>query len=206
MSVDIEEAVNPLAPTPGRDATTIDVGPGLLYIAPLGTAEPPDPTDASWPAAWIELGYTDDGSEFKVEPTVDDINVAEEKEPVKTIVSTVKSTLAVSMAQITAFNFQVAMGGGTIVTATGYVTFQPPVAGTEKEVMLGWRALDLTESMIWRRCKSDGALDIARKGGNNKALLPVTFTILVPAGGLRPWKWTAIAAKKGPDGTPIFGP
>src|SRR5215471_21291101 len=75
MSVDIEEAVNPLAPTPGRDATTIDVGPGLLYIAPLGTAEPPDPTDASWPAAWIELGYTDDGSEFKVEPTVDDINV-----------------------------------------------------------------------------------------------------------------------------------
>jgi len=193
-------------PVPNRNAAQVEIGPGLLYIAKLGTAEPSGLTDTDWGASWVELGYTDKGSQFKIAPTVDDVNVAEEREPVQQVVSTVKSTLTMELAQITAFNFGVAMGGGTIVTASGLTTFEPPEAGTEQEVMLGWRSVKLDEAMLWRRCKSDGALDLSRTSGNTKALIPANFSILVPATpGVASWKWFGVdPAKTGPALTEIY--
>lgn len=194
-------------PTANRDASVVDVGPGLLYIGKAGTTEPTDITDLQWPVAWVELGYTDAGSTYKVEPTVDDIDVAEERDAVATTVSKVKSTLSVALAQITAFNLSVAMGGGTITTATGLVTFEPPDAGTEQEVKLGWRSAAKDEAMIWRRCKATGSLNLDRKPGNSKATIPVDFQVLVPTGadaGKTSWKWFGLAAKSGPADTLIY--
>ena len=79
------------------------------------------------------------------------MNVAEETDPVLTIVSTTKTTLTATLAQITAFNLAVAFGGGTVTPgSTGEpVTFKPPPAGEQNFYMLGWAAMDNSEAMIF---------------------------------------------------------
>jgi hypothetical protein len=194
------------APVVNRHADQVDIGPGLLYIAKLGTDEPTGLADDDWGADWVELGYTDKGSTFKIDPTVDDVRVAEERDPVQQIISAVKSTLSMDLAQITAWHLGVALGGGTVVTATGLTTFEPPEAGSEQEVMLGWRSVVKDEAMLWRRCKPNGALNLERTSGSTKALIPVEFGILIPATANTPsWKWFgADPAKTGPALSLIF--
>lgn len=180
--------------TANRDANAVDIGPGLLYIAPMGTAEFATPDPTTWAIAWTELGYTDAGSEFKVEPTVDDVPVAEEVDPVRTILSKEKSTLSMALAQITAFNLSVAFGGGTISTTTGIVKFEPPASGTGQQTcMLAWAALDHSEAILWRKCQPGANLSLKRDTGANKATIPATFTVLNPGGGVKPWMWLATA-------------
>lgn len=186
--------------TTNRNADAIDVGPGLLYIAPIGTAVPTTPDTATWDVAWIELGYTDAGSEFKVEPTVDDVRVAEEYDAVRSILTQTNSTVQMALAQVTAYNLQVAFGGGTIATATGIVTFEPPANGTGLQfAMLGWAAQDGSEAIIWRKVQPNGSLDLKREAGAAKATIPVTFKVLAPGGTTKPWIWLADAtAHAGP--------
>jgi hypothetical protein len=192
-------------PVANRHPDQVDIGPGLLYIAPLGTTEPTGLDADDWGDDWVELGYTDKGSTFKVAPTVDDVRVAEERDPVQEVISSVKSTLSMDLAQITAWHLAVALGGGTITTASGLTTFEPPDAGTEGEVMLGWRSVNADEAMLWRRCKPNGALNIERTSGATKALIPVEFGLLVPTGGAKTWKWFgADPAKTGPALTTVF--
>ena len=206
-------------PLANRDTSVVEIGPGLLYIAPIGTTEPAGIADSAWPApvaavpgspgtpavkGWIELGYTDNGSEFKVTPTTDDVKVAEETDPIATVTTAVKSLLTMDLAQLTAFNLAVVMGGGVIVTSGGVITFEPPGEGEELEVMVGWRALDKSEAMFWRRCKSTASLDLQRRaGGATKAILPVEFTVLAVT-GKRAWKWLADASKISPDASLIY--
>ncbi len=194
--------------TGNRDTGAISVGPGLLYIAETGSTEPTDIDPSTWDAAWTELGYTDAGSEFKVAPTSNDVNVAEETDPVLTIVSTTKTTLTATLAQITAFNLAVAFGGGTITTGTTGepVTFEPPPAGEQNFYMLGWAALDFSEALVWRKCQPDGSLDLNRQAGATKAGIPVNISILAVGGGTAPWKWMgAKPARVGPDPVTVLG-
>jgi hypothetical protein len=197
-------------PTPNRDPSVVDIGPGLLYIAPLGTAEPTDITDAQWGTAWIELGYTDAGSTFAIAPTMDDVHVAELTIPVITSVSTVKITLVCALAQKTAFNLGVAMGGGTIVTngpPITLVTFEPPQAGTERAVMLGWRSQALDEAWLWRNAKPEGSLSVQHTSGSTKATVPVTWNIQQPLNAtVAPWKWFGSAKRQGPALAGIYPP
>lgn len=182
-----------------RDATVVDVGPGLLYIADASTPDPTGLDPSAWPSQWIELGYTDQGSEFQIDPNSDDVNVAEETDPVRTIVGTATSTLQMSLAQITAFNMAVAFGGGTIDTPTGMVTFEPPDAGTATVFKIAWASTAGDEAMVWRRCQPNGAIDMQRQAGNNKALIPVTFSVLAVGGGVKPWMWMGSTSRQGPD-------
>lgn len=192
------------SPVANRDTAPVDIGPGLLYIAPLGTTEPTSPDVTAWGSAWTELGYTENGSTFKTSPTIDDVKVAEEKDPVDTIVTTMKSTLAMDLAQITAFNLGIAYGGGTIHTPTGLVTFEPPPTGKGLgPVMLGWISAAGDEAMVFRRCKPDQSLNLQRQAGNNKALINLTFTVLALA-GVPPWIWIAKNTRKGPNFGPLY--
>lgn len=188
-----------------RDTGAISVGPGLLYIAAIGSVEPTAIDPSTWDVAWTELGYTDTGSEFKVAPTSNDVNVAEETDPVLTIVSTTKSTLTATLAQITAFNLGVAFAGGEITTGTGVVTFEPPPAGEQAFYMLGWASLDGSEALVWRKCQPDGSLTLTRAAGATKAGIPVNISILAVGGGTAAWKWMGVTPPRtGPDIDTIF--
>ncbi len=64
------------------DPTKIRVGPGILYIAPVGSTEPVDLTTA-WNVAWVPLGYTEEGHAFSASPSFEPVEVAEEIDPIR---------------------------------------------------------------------------------------------------------------------------
>lgn len=167
--------------------SAISLGAGSLYIAPLGATEPTTLTGA-WGDTWIGLGYTDDGSEFKYDLATENVEVAEELDPIRVVPTGRTISVAFALAEITATNLQRALNGGTITTGTGTVTFEPPVLGSESSTMLGWQSEDGEERWVFRKCRQTGSLTISRKKAPNKATMPVEFTLEKPDSGAQPFK------------------
>jgi hypothetical protein len=166
------------------------LGPGKLYIGPVGTTEVTDLTTAwsSVSAAWVLLGYTDAGSEFKYSISTDAVEVAEELDPISNQSTGRTSTVTFALAEITASNLQRAMNGGTITAGSGIVTFEPPDLGTEVRTMLGFESEDGTERWVYRQCFQTGDTTITRAKGASKATISCEFTLEKPATGAKLYK------------------
>lgn len=173
-------------------AAAVKIGAGLLYVAAEGSDEPTTLTGA-FPAAWVPLGYTDEGSEYTREVDSEGVEVEEELEEIRTVVTGVSETIAIALKEVTAFNLQIAYNGGTTLpTATGTgadkgVTILPPALGSESRLALALRTFDNQELWIWRRCFNTGSLAIQRRKGE-ASLVPVEFKVerpvLVPSAKL----------------------
>jgi hypothetical protein len=179
----------------GKDPNTVSVGAGTLYVAPLGTAEPVSLTGA-WDPAFIALGYTEKGTTFTNGLTAADVDVAEEYYPISTVVTAKTGKVDFALSQITAAALQIAYAGGTTTVLGTYVTFEPPLAGTETRIMIGWQSVSGDERYLWRRCFQSGATATARQKILPQALLPVSFNLEKPAGKL-PWIWFGSLARTG---------
>jgi hypothetical protein len=175
-------------------------GPGYLYWGPLGTANPTNTVAGSkftdtWPVAWLLIGATDEGSEFSYQLDTDNVEVAEYLDPVA--VATTGRTVSISfaMAQIHTTNLKRALNGGTITTTgTGATTlneYAPPDVGSEVRAMIGWESQDSTERLVCYQVLQTGNVNIQRRKGANKALLPVEFTLEKPPTGPPFNVWTA---------------
>lgn len=161
----------------------VKLGPGLLYVAPIGTTEPTTLTGAL-PSAWVALGYTEEGSEITFEMSFEDVPVAEELDPVKVVATGRMTTVQFELAQLTARNLSVAFNGGTITGPTGgYVTFDPPDLGEEERLMLVWQADDNEERWLFRRVLQVGSVTIARRKAPDKATIPCEFKCEIPTDG-----------------------
>jgi hypothetical protein len=171
----------------GRQPTEVRTGPGRLYIAPVGSTEPTDLTTA-WAAAWVDLGYTEEGHSFSSSPSFDPVEVAEEVDPISYEMTGREMTVGFTLAQVTATNLSRALNGGTITTGTGIVTIEPPDPGDEVRVALGWESLDGQERWVWRKCMQTGNVEIARRKAPAKASIPCTFMCEIVAGGTKPFK------------------
>jgi hypothetical protein len=177
--------------------TNVRVGPGKLYIAPVGSDEPDD-LDGDWHVDWVELGYTDEGSTFTFNNTFEDVTVEEELDPIMTLQTARTVQVSFAAAEMTAANLSIALNGGTIDTALGVVTFEPPSVGEYEHVAIGWEADDGLERWIFRKCVQVGNATISRRGGTNKATIPMDFRAVKPADEAA---FTAIiAADYGDDG------
>jgi hypothetical protein len=163
------------------DSAQVRVGPGWLLVAPLSSTEPTDLTTA-WNAAWVQVGYTDDGSSFVFDQTFEDVTVAEEYDPIDTLQTARSITINFAAAEITAENLHRAFNGGTIDTSGGQVTFEPPDAGDFTPIMLGWEAGDGLERWVFRRCVQVGSVEIARRKAPQKATIPMSFKATKPTG------------------------
>lgn len=178
----------------------LSLGPGYLLWAPLASTLPTNTVAGSlftdtWPGAWLPLGITDAGSDFKYALTVNDVDAEEYLDPIaKTTVSRAVS-MAFSLANINMTNFKRAVNGGSIATtgsgATSLNAFTPPVLGAEVRCMLGWESTDSTERMIGYQCFQVGSIDMPRRKGSAKAVLPVEFAFEQPATGAPFSYWTA---------------
>jgi hypothetical protein len=144
----------------------------------------------------VDLGYTEKGVIFTIGLTTADVNVDEEFYPLNTSVLTKTGKVDFALSQMTAKNLQVAAAGGTITTTGGYVTFDPPAAGTESRVMLGWRSAANDEAYIWRRCFQTGASATQRSKALPQALIPVSFNLEKPS-GKEAWQWWGLASRSG---------
>jgi hypothetical protein len=171
---------------PRGNAGGLSLGPGYLYIAVLGTTEPTDLATA-WAtvsASWIQLGYTDDGSEFTYDISSDKVEVAEELDPIRVALTARDPKLAFDLAEVTASNLKRALNGGTITSGTGIVTFEPPDLGSEVRTMIGFESEDHTERWVYRQCLQTGGLGMARKKGADKTTIACEFSLEKPASGL----------------------
>lgn len=171
---------------PRGTSSNLQYGPGILKYAPLGSTEPVDLTTA-WDAAWINLGYTKDGSTFTVQVSTSPVTVAEELEVVKNVTTGRTATLTFNASELLAKNLKLMMNGGTITTGSGIVTFDPPALGAEVRVMLGWESETADERWIYRQCLQGGSAAINRQNGANNVQLPMTFSLEKP-NSLQPWR------------------
>lgn len=164
----------------------ISLGPGILKTAPLLSTEPTDLTTA-WPAAWVDLGYTQEGSEFSYELATARVEVAEELDALAVV--PVGRTILVKfvLAEITATNLLRALNGGTITAGSGFVTYDPPAASAVVRRMYGWQSDDTQERWVFRQCLSGGTVAISRKKGADNAGIAFELNAEKPA-GVQPFK------------------
>lgn len=171
---------------PGTPAN-VRVGPGWLYIAPLGSTEPTD-LAAAWAGAWVALGYTDEGPEFALEQTFENVMVAEELDPVAVFQTERSMRVNVAAAELTARNLQIALNGGEINVGGTVTTFEPPETGIYTYVMVGWEATDGLERWIFRKCLSVDTVTIPRRRAPDKATVTMGFQVVKPDASNAAWK------------------
>jgi hypothetical protein len=176
--------------TPRGASNALSLGPGQLFLGPIGTTEPTDLTTA-WSvvsANWVMLGYTTDGSEFRYAPATDQVEVAEELDPVSTQTIGRASSVSFGLAQNTASNLKRAFNGGTITGGAGIVTFEPPDLGTEVRCMIGFESEDSQERWVYRQCFQTGDITITRAKGAARSSIACEFTLEKPASGAKLFK------------------
>jgi hypothetical protein len=159
----------------------LSIGPGKLKLA--ASLSTPEPTDlvTAWNAGWLDLGYTDDGSEVALDTSFEDIEVAEELDPVLILATKRTVTISFALAEMTATNLKRAFNGGTITAASGCVYYDPVVLGGEQYVMLGWESDAADERWIFRKCLQADTVSVSRKKAPNKATIPTGFRAVKPA-------------------------
>lgn len=172
---------------PRGNPRALSLGPGYLLKAALGSAEPVDLT-AAWPAAWEKIGYTEEGSSFSYEPSFENVEIAEELDPVDSAPTGRTASVTFASAEVTAASLARAMNGGLITNGAGFKTFEPPELGEEIYVMLGFESEDGKERWVWRQGKQTGAVEMARRKGAAKTTIGNTFTLYKPATGRRFFK------------------
>ncbi len=177
----------------GGTTANVQLGPGRIYIAPIGTAEPTNASTAL-PSAWQALGYTEDGTTFTVEITSEPIEVAEELDPILYVNTRRTNALKIQAAEFTRRNLALALASGLVVNDASF--FEPVNPGSEVKTMIVWDSNeDPTVAQggqgnrrwIFRQCSSAGTIEIHRQKAPNKALLPVTLNVEKPS-GLAPFR------------------
>jgi len=167
------------------DRTKIRIGPGKLLSAVVGSTEPADLT-AAFAVAWTELGYTEEGSTFTISPEFEDVEVAEEIDPIDILPTGRTMSVEFALAELTAENLQKVLNGGTITTGTGFKTFEPAAASAAPTYLaLAWEDTLAVrkERYVWRRCIQTGDIEVARQKAPNKATLGANFRVALPTSG-----------------------
>lgn len=176
----------------------VSLGPGYLFIASLGSAEPADLSTA-WPAAWAKIGYTQEGSSFSYEPSFENVDVAEELDPIDSASTGRSGSVTFASAEVTTQSLKRAMNGGLITTGLGFKTFEPPELGEELYVMLGFESEDGLERWVWRKGKQTGSVEMNRRKGAEKTTIGNVFTLFKPDDGKRFFK-SMISDEREPAG------
>lgn len=177
-------------------ASNVELGPGLLFVAPLGTTEPTSAT-AALPSAWRGVGYTEEGSTLNINLTQSEVEVAEEIDPLFYVLTKRASSLTVSMAEVSGKNLALSLGGGADATLGLDQSVPVPAPGAEVAVMMAWDYLESTATnfvtankrLLVRQAKFGGQISIPRKKAPAKALIAVTVNFEKPTGKdpITPW-------------------
>jgi hypothetical protein len=106
------------------DVSQILAGPGLIYVAPVGTAQPALTFPLVWPSAWFQVGYTDAGVDLVYTPTIKEIYVDEEAAPVLDILEKEKFVIQAHLAEVSLTNLNACISASTYVpTGSPTLTF-----------------------------------------------------------------------------------
>lgn len=170
----------------GGNPNNVKLGPGRLYYAPLGTAEP-TLGSAALPSQWQALGYTETGSELQINQEDSDIEVAEELDPIDNLLTKRTTKLVVEAAEVTKKNILLVTGGGASNTNDG-TAFSLVDPASVIGVMMIWDSSDTAGAsgdianrrVLMRKVKPGGSVNLARKKAPGKATLPATLNVVKP--------------------------
>lgn len=167
----------------GGNPLNVKLGPGRIYYAPIGTAEP-TLGSASLPSQWQAVGYTEAGSELQINQDTADVEVAEELDPIDNLVTKRTTQLVVEAAEVTKKNLLMVSGGGAANTNDG-TAFELTDPSAQVGVMVVWDSVDTlpditNRRVLMRKVKPGGNINLARKKAPNKATLPVTLACVKP--------------------------
>lgn len=183
--------------------------PGMLWIAPLGTADPSNTVSGSVftddpPVAWIPLGATTEGSTFAYSTTVEPIRAAELFDPVRYVTSERGGSIAFNLMAYTLSNYRRALNGGIAALtatsgtgATSLYTLEPPDPGTEVRSMILWESTDRTIRLLCRQTMQGGEISSAFQKAPAVAAIPCTFNLEIPSSSTKPWTMWGAGANRG---------
>jgi hypothetical protein len=144
-------------------------------------------TDA-WPAIWLPVGITREGTTFNYQVATANIEAAEYFDPLA--IKTTGRTIGIQfqLMHLTNRSFLLGMNGGTSATiggaaATLLTKVTPPAVGAEQRVMLGWESEDGTERKIYRQCIQSGSGDEQAAKAPNARALSLQFGVEQPTTG-----------------------
>jgi len=162
----------------GGTTTNVKLGPGRVWIAPIGTAAPTSASSAPDPAFWA-LGYTEEGTTISIEYTAEAIEVAEELDPIDYVNTARAVTLSLSAAEVTRKRMAVAVSLGAEYADNAAVLDLPDADQPQVGVAVIWDSAETAagndQNIRWYIPKllPAGTLEIARQKAPNKALLPM---------------------------------
>lgn len=172
----------------GGTAANVIIGPGRLYMAPLGTSEPTSASATLPSANWIAIGYTEDGTDMTIDRTNDEIMVAEEMYAIRIVNSATKISLKTVLAEPTLRNLNAALGGGSggSNTATSL-----DIPATLTGIMLVHDSEESPTSatnrrILFRECYPTGAVSMPFKKSPNKTTIDVEWMAVLPSGQTSP--------------------
>ncbi len=171
-----------------RDTTEVLIGTGTLYLAPTGTAFPADPSAA--PAGtWVDIGYSEEGWSFNIDRTLEDVEVAEEIDPLDVLQTKRELHIVGSCAQASLDNLLIALGSGAIVDAVGPPAIRTYTPGatdslTRKALLLRTKApgTDKLRDTRISYVVSASAVEMASKKAPEKTLIAMDFRALKVSG------------------------
>jgi len=179
--------------------TSLAIGAGVLYSAPLGTAFPANTVVGSvftdlWATAgaWLPIGITKNGHELTYAPKVDAIEAEEYLDVVAYVTSGRTTGVKVELMQVNLTTWKrVVNGGSGAVTTTGAGTTLLstgilPAPGQEVRCALGWESDDNTERWVVEQCLQSGTLSVKRQKGANVGTFTAEFNFEIGASG-RPY-------------------
>jgi hypothetical protein len=168
----------------GGNPNNVTLGPGRLYYAPLGTTEPTS-ASAPLPSAWHVIGYTENGTSFDNAITSEDVEVAEELEPIANVQTKRTAAVVVEMAESLKSKLLLAVGGGAATTDDG-TAFEFPDPDAIVGVMLVWDS-DLGDvptatnrRWVFRKAMPSGTVTRQNRKAPQKRTISATFNCVKP--------------------------
>ena len=172
------------------------IGTGVLYVADRTTSSLAFPGDNSgaWAdvdvAKWRDIGYSEDGWTLEMDRTFEDILVAEEVDPIKTIKTAQEARLMGELSQASLKNLAIAMGQNDAFVsendsnfAAGYDVVITPDTNSFAELA----GLLITEGpagadrhLEMPRMVSVGAFSMSHAKAPQKVVIATEFKLLVP--------------------------
>jgi len=183
-----------------QSITEVLLGTGTLYTvlesdlngsSPNATFPTNPATDPS-SSYFTDIGYSEGGFSLEYDKTFEDVMVAEEIDPIKTIKTAQEVRITGELAQASLANLKLAMAGGTITEdtpASGYSTLTPPGTDTflEYGLLLRVNAPGTDEAGTAKlrdiqvpRAVNIGAFSMVHAKAPQKVTITVEYKVLKP--------------------------
>ncbi len=156
------------------------------------TGFPADPATAPDSAYWTNIGFSEGGFSLEYDKTFEDVMVAEEIDPIKTIKTAQEIRITGELAQASLANLKLAMAGGTTTTSTpssGYTQLTPPSTDSFLEYALILRVnapgaaeggTQKVRDIYAPRAVNVGAFSMVHAKAPQKVTITVEYKLLKP--------------------------